>query len=173
MKSNKWLGKVVEKKLLKIKCEAEDKFGKSEYGRGHWNETEFMMKHSPIYFPSKFKNVTSSKRPMITLTHVNSNLNLEMFPVYVLQYVRHDDDKSVLIKTDGIFTNVNPCVLILKDGHYYNVWDYNSLFNEISWNIIHGGRKRNKGSSERYEKRFCLRWTVSYSLEILHVRLPG
>ena len=83
MKSNKWLGKVVEKKLLKIKREVEDEFGKSEHGRGHWNEIEFMMKRFPIYFPSKFKNVTSSKRPMIRLTHLNFNLNLEMFPVYV------------------------------------------------------------------------------------------
>ena len=64
---------------------------------------------------------------------------------------------------------MNPCVLILKDGHYYNVWDYNSLFNEIDCPIIRAGRKRNKGSSERYKKRFCLRCIVSYSLEILHV----
>ena len=75
MKSNKWLGKVVEKKLLKIKCEVGDEFGESEHGRSHWNEIEVMMKHFPIYFSSKFKNVTSSKRPIIRLMHVNSNLN--------------------------------------------------------------------------------------------------
>ena len=60
---------------------------------------------------------------------MNSNLNLEMFPVYVLQY----DDKSISMGkvfscgNDRIFTNVNPCVLILKDGHYDNVWDYKLL----------------------------------------------
>ena len=64
---------------------------------------------------------------------------------------------------------MNPCVLILKDGHYYNVWDYNSLFNDIDCPIICGSRKRNKGSSERYKKRFCLCCMVSYFLEILHI----
>ena len=55
MKLNKWLGKMVEKKLLKTECEVEDEFGKSDHGRGHWNEIEFMMKDFPIYFPSKLR----------------------------------------------------------------------------------------------------------------------
>ena len=173
MKSNKWLGKLVEKKLVKIKYEIEQEFGKNEDGHGHWNEIKFMMKYFSTYFPTKFKNAcTTSKRPMVRFTHMNSNLELRIFPVYVLQYVRRDKnvsiEKNFSCGNDGIFPNVNPCILILKDGHYYNVWDYCSLFNEINCPTIRGG-KCNKGSSERYKKRFCLCCMVSYSLEILHV----
>ena len=174
MKSSKWVGKLVEKKLVEIKCEFEREFGKNEDCLGHWNEIKFMMKYFSTYFPTKFKNAsTTSKRPMVRFTHMNSNLELRMFPVYVLQYVRRDKNVSIekifSCGDAGIFPNANPCILILKDGHYYNVWDYCSLFNEIYCPTIRGSRKCNKGSSERYKERFRLRCMVSYSLEILHV----
>ena len=141
MKSNKWIGKLVEKKLVEIKYEIEREFGKNEDGNGHCNEIKFMMKCFSTYFPTKFKNAcTMSNRPMVRFTHMNSNLELRIFPVYVLQYVRHDKNVSIekicSCGDDGIFPNVNPCILILKDGHYYNVWDYCSLFNEIDCPMI-------------------------------------
>ena len=117
------------------------------------------------------KNETNCKRSTVAQL-MNLNSNLELFPVYVLQYVRRG--KNVLLEKkfscgdNGVFPNPNPCVLILKDKYFYNVWNYNSPFNEIDCPTLRG-RKRNKGSNERYKKRFCLRCMVSYSSEILHV----
>ena len=42
MKNECWIGKVVEKRLIEIKNELEEKFGKNEKGRGHWREVEFI-----------------------------------------------------------------------------------------------------------------------------------
>ena len=42
MKNERWIGKVVEKKLIEIKNELEEKVGKNEKGRGHWQEAEFI-----------------------------------------------------------------------------------------------------------------------------------
>ena len=36
MKNERWMDKVVEKKLIEMKNELEEKFGKNEKGRGHW-----------------------------------------------------------------------------------------------------------------------------------------
>ena len=68
----------------------------------------------------------------------------------------------------AIFPNDCPCVLLLKDSHYLNVWDYPSLFNEIDCpNITR--ENQNKGSGERYKKHFCLRCIVSFSHKRLHI----
>ena len=67
-----------------------------------------------------------------------------------------------------IFPNINPCVLLLKDEHFFNVWNYASLFNEIHCPMINQ-KKRNKGSGERYKKQFCLRCMVSFSNQSLHI----
>ena len=48
------------------------------------------------------------------------------------------------------------------------MWDYGLLFNEIDCPTVNQ-IKRNKGSSERYKKRFCLRCMVSFSNESLHI----
>ena len=128
------------------------KFGHNEDGRGHWDEVEFMISLLLRYFSTKQnKNETNCKRSIVAQL-MNSNSNLELFPVYVLQYVRRG--KNVLLEKkfscgdDGVFPNPNPCVLILKDNHFYNMWNYNSLFNEIDCPTLQG-RKHNKGSNER------------------------
>ena len=99
--------------------------------------------------------------------------SLNFFPVYILCYTQGQNKNASIEKVfscgdDGVFPSFNPCVLVLKDGHFYNVWDYNRLFNEIDCPNINQ-KKRNKGSGERYKKHFCLRCMVSYSLESLHV----
>ena len=33
---------------------------------------------------------------------------------------------------DGIFSNDKPCVLLLKDRHFYNVWEHNFMFNDVN-----------------------------------------
>ena len=106
--------------------------------------------------------------------HENSNSDsLNFFPVYILRYIQGQNknasiEKVFLCGDNGVFLSVHPCILVFKDGHFYNVWDYNRLFNEIDCPNINQ-KKRNKGSGERYKKRFCLRCMVSYSLECLHM----
>ena len=55
----------------------------------------------------------------------------------------------------------------LKDSHYLNVWNHAFMFNEVDCPLL--GKKRPKGSGERYKKRFCLCCMVSFSNEVLHV----
>ena len=99
---------------------------------------------------------------------------LNFFPVYILCYTTQGQNKNASIEKifscgdDGVFPSFNPCVLVLKDGNFYNVWDYNRLFNEIDCPNINQ-KKRNKGSGKRYKKCFCLRCMVSYSSESLHM----
>ena len=42
MKEKKWFRKSVEKKLVKLKMELSNEFGKNVKGRGHWKEIEFI-----------------------------------------------------------------------------------------------------------------------------------
>ena len=79
---------MTEKKLVCIKKEVEKKFGHNEDGRGHWDEVEFMISLLLHYFPTKQnKNKTNCKRSTVAQL-MNSNSNLELLSVYVLQYVR-------------------------------------------------------------------------------------
>ena len=64
---------------------------------------------------------------MLHLIRSNSNSTLSTFLVYILQYVNQNDSayiEKVLCGDDAIFSNVNPCILLLKDEHFLNVWDY-------------------------------------------------
>ena len=70
------------------------------------------------------------------------------------------------VNDNGVFPNLSPIVLMLKNGHYYNVWDYQGLFIDVDNRDI---RNNVKGSLLRYKKRFCLRCMVSFSNEELHV----
>ena len=95
------------------------------------------------------------------------------YPTYVLRYV-NEGTKSCIEKVfscgdnSTIFANNRPCALLLKDSHYLNIWDYLSLFNEIDCPSI-TRKNRNKGSRERYKKRFCLQCMVFFSNERLHI----
>ena len=59
-------------------------------------------------------------------------------------------------------------MLLLRDDHFLNVWDYTSMFNEVDCPMINN-KKRNRGSGDRYKKRFSLRCMVSFSNDSLHV----
>ena len=110
---------------------------------------------------------------MVNLIRSNCNLELRTYPTYVLRYV-NKGMKSCIGKVfscgddNVIFPNDHPCVLLLKDNHYLNVWDYSSLLDEIDCPDI-SRKKCNKGSGERYKKHFCLRCIVSFSSERLHI----
>ena len=68
---------------------------------------------------------------------------------------------------DGIFSNDKPCVLLLKEKHFYNVWGHNFLLNDVDTPKI--GTKRKCGSAPHYKKLFCLCCKVSYSNDYLHI----
>ena len=123
-------------------------------------------------FPANFSVTVGSSQPMMNLTRSNCNTNLNTFPTYILRYVNKGaklyTEKVFSCGDNSIFSNDRPCVLSLKDDYYLNVWDYSSLCTEIYCPDV-GKKKHNKGSSERYKKRFCLCCMVSFSNERLHV----
>ena len=133
----------------------EGKFGKNEKGRGHWREVEFIRNRLLHYFPTNFKMTTKTKQPILNMIRSNSNHDLATFPVYVLRYKNQDNtarmEKVCSCGDTGIFSNTNPCVLLLNDEHFLSVWDYASLFNEIDCPTLNE-KKQNKGSDERYKK---------------------
>ena len=69
----------------------------------------------------------------------------------------------------GFFSNDRPCVLLLKDKHFYNVWKYECLFLNMDNSTIRGKRKSGGASDQRYKKLFCFRCMVLYSNDNLHV----
>ena len=105
----------------------------------------------------------------------NCNEEPTTFPTFVLKYDDHDKSKgSRIIKLFscgdiGIFSNDKPCILLLRNGHFYNVWKYEWLFLNMDNPKIRGKRKSGGASSQRYKKLFCLRCMVSYSNDRLHV----
>ena len=58
----------------------------------------------------------------------NCNEEPTTFPMFVLKYDDHDKSKgSCIIKLFScgdieIFSNDKPCILLLRNGHFYNVW---------------------------------------------------
>ena len=72
---------------------------------------------------------------MLNMIRSNSNHDIATFSVYTLRYKNQDNtalmEKVYSCGDNGIFSNINPCVLLLKNEHFLNVWDYASLSNEI------------------------------------------
>ena len=69
------------------------------------------------------------------------------FSTYILQYSVDNKNHCSITKLfscgdDGIFSNNKPCVLLLKDAYFYNVWGYDFLFNDIDTPKI--GKKEHK-----------------------------
>ena len=156
MKEKKWIGKVVEKKLIRLKEELSKKFGKNVKGREHWNEIEFIRRMLVQHFPTNFNVTIGLSQPMVNLTRSNCILELSTYPTYIMRYV-NKGTKSYIEKvfSCGDDESIFSCVLLLKNDHYLNVWDYLSLFNEIDCPDI-SKKKRNKGSGERNKKLFFI-----------------
>ena len=139
--------------------------------RGHWEEIVRMQgllvdafNLTPFYAMSPSHNFLCAYRQ-------NCEKELRTYPVYVLMHELGRSKRSHFrklygVNDNGIFPNLSPLVLMLKNGHYYNVWDYQELFIDCD---NRGIRKNMKGSPLRYKKRFCLRCMVSFSNEELHI----
>ena len=75
--------------------------------------------------------------------------------------------KLFLCSDNGAFSNDRSCVLLLKDQHFFNIWGYDFMFNDMGTPKI--GKKHIRGSCLEYKKLFCLCCMVSYSNDSLHI----
>ena len=118
-----------------------------------------------------------SKMPIVRFKHDNCSKDITSFPTYILRHFIENKNTCKIEKLsscgdEGTFPNDKPCVLLLKDRHFCNVWVHDVMFNDIDTPSI--GKKRThelldtKGTP-RYQKLFCLRCMVSYSNYCLHV----
>ena len=140
--------------------------------RGHWTEVIQIQKEIMTEF--NFLKCLSAEpvQDFMCVYRQNCNRELMDYPIYILSYelrgTRFRFKKLFGTGDDGLFPNLDPIVILLRDGHYYNVFDYTCLFVESDTTA-----KRNKGgcrgSFTRYKKRFCLRCMVSFSNDELHV----
>ena len=138
--------------------------------RGHWTDVIRIQKELMNEF--NFSKCLSSKpfQDFLCVYIQNCSRDLMTYPVYVLSHElrgkRSRFKKLFGTGDDGLFPNLNPMVILLRNGHYYNVFDYTGLFVESDT-----ARRRVgcRGSFARYKKRFCLRCMVSFSNDELHV----
>ena len=137
-------------------------FGDNNNGRGHWTEIEMMRKFVCEELSSVTERMLNEAcQLMLSMCHSNCSSDVKDYPTNVLCYLNEKGGKLKIKKLfscgdNGIFFNDCPCVLLLRDNHLCNVWNYHSLFNEIDCPTISKKKKRNKGSGERYKKCFCL-----------------
>ena len=149
--------------IAKVLGEAKD--------RGHWEEVVRMQGLLVDAFNLTPFYAMSPSHDFLCAYRQNCEKELRTYPVYILMHELGRGKRSRFrklygVNDNGIFPNLSPLVLMLKNGHYYNVWDYQELFIDCD---NRGIRKNVKGSPLRYKKRFCLRCMVSFSNEELHV----
>ena len=95
------------------------------------------------------------KTPIAKLHKENSNVNLRDYPTYVMMHYNEMKNMCKIKKLfscgdNGIFSNNKPCVLLLKDNNFYNVFGDDFLFCNVD--TPHIGVKRKCGSLSRYIK---------------------
>ena len=140
--------------------------------RGHWEEVVHMQGFLVDAFNLTPFYEMSPSHDFLCAYRQNCEKELRTYPVYVLMHELGRGKRSRFrklygVNDNGIFPNLSPLVLMLKNGHYYNVWNYQELFIDCDNRGILC--KNMKGSPLHYKKRFCLRCMVSFSNEELHV----
>ena len=157
MKQKDWLGNVTREKLVNVKSGIDEYFDDNDNGRGHWTEIEMMRKFVCEELSSVTeRTLNEACQLMLSMCHSNCLSDVKDYLTYVLRYLNEKGGKSKIKKLlffcgdNGIFFNHRPCVLLLRDDHFCNVWNYGSLFKEIDCPTI-SKKKRNKGSGERYK----------------------
>ena len=135
MKKSNWLTDIMIGKLQTISRGVSLRFGDNLKGRGHWEEIELMRRSFPHGGGCSINvNKPTIKSSVLSMRRRNCNEEPTTFPVFVLKYEDHDKSKgSRIIKLFscgdiGIFSNDKPCILLLRNGHFYNVWKYEWLF---------------------------------------------
>ena len=84
-------------------------------------------------------------KSVLNLKRRNCNEEPTTFPTFVLKYDGHDKSKGSCRITKlfscgdvGIFSDDKPCILLLRNGHFYNVWKYEWLFLSMDNTEIRG-----------------------------------
>ena len=178
MKKSNWLTDTMIEKLQTISRGVSSRFGNNLKGRGHWEKIEFIRRSfSPHGGGCSSININKPTiKSVLNLRRRNCNEAPATFPTFVLKYDGCDKSKGSyrIIKLFScsdveIFSNDKPCILLLRNGHFYNVWKYKWLFLSMDNLKIRGKRKSGGASSQRYKNLFCLCCMVSYSNDHLHV----
>ena len=135
-------------KLLKIVTILDNKFGKNENGRGYWHEINTIRKE----LCTEQLGIVQEKSTlaMARFRCDNSSREIKTYPTYVFQHLVRDRNCCCVAKVFswgdmGIFSNDKSGVLLLKNNHFYNVWDHDFMFNVVDTPRI--GKKRTHGSS--------------------------
>ena len=167
-----WLSpRIMDKLNDLVKC-LENEFGQNVNGRGHSDEVALMRK---LCAHDIDNDCVLKDRPKLAISQIrrdNSSNRLDSYPMYILKHSVNNKNRCRIEKLfshgdEGVFSNDKPCILLLKDKHFYNVWGYDFLFNDIDTPKICS--TRTCGSSLRYKKLFYLRCMVSYSNDSLHI----
>ena len=167
-----WLTQRMTERLLQIVRELDKKFGRNENGRGHWDEIEFIRKILSTGDGVADFSKDNSKLPVLKFRRDNSSKEISNYPMYVLKHSVDNKNHCKIEKLfscgdNGVFSSNRPCVLLLRNDHFYNVWGHDSLFDDVNNPRI--GSKRKCGSSPRYKKLFCLHCIVFYANDHLHI----
>ena len=158
MKKSNWLTDTMIEKIQKISRGVSSRFGNNLKGRGLWEEIEFMRRSfSPHGGGHSSINMNKPTiKSVLNLRRRNCREEPATFLTFVLKYDGHDKSKGSyhIIKlfscSDvGIFSNDKPCVLLLKNGHFYNIWKYEWLFLSMDNPKMRGKRKSGGASSQR------------------------
>ena len=146
MKKSNWLTDTMIEKLQTISRGVSLRFGDNLKGQGHCEEIEFMRRsftHGGGRSSINMNKPTIKSR-VLSMRRRNCNEEPTTFPTFVLKYDDRDKSKgSHIIKLFscgdiGIFSNDKPCILLLRNGHFYNIWKYKWLFLNMDNPKIHG-----------------------------------
>ena len=152
-RNDHWLSEITMSKLIEIRDKINMRFGDNDIGRGHWLEVEFIRRCLMETINPHVKLLSGGTSPIRSLCRSNSSFDVQNYPTYIFRYAKMSKGNKCTIEKvfswgdSGVFACDKPCVLLLKDSHYLNVWNYTFMFNEVDCPAL--GKKRPKGSGER------------------------
>ena len=123
---NGWLSPHIMGKLNDlVKCLGNE-FGQNVNGRGHWDEVALMRK---LCARDIDNDLVLKDRPKLAISRIrrdNSSNRLDSYPMYILRHSVNNKNCCRIEKLfshgdKGVFSSDKPCILLLKDKHFYNV----------------------------------------------------
>ena len=123
---NGWLSPHIMGKLNDlVKCLGNE-FGQNVNGRGHWDEVALMRK---LRARDIDNDLVLKDRPKLAMSRIrrdNSSNRLDSYPMYILRHSVNNKNCCRIEKLfshgdKGVFSSDKPCILLLKDKHFYNV----------------------------------------------------
>ena len=99
------------------------------------------------------KLLSGGTSPICSLCRSNSSFDTQNDPIYIFRYATMSKGNKCTIEKvfscsdSGVFACEKPCVLLLKDSHYLNVWNHVFMFNEVDCPAL--GKKRPKDKKKK------------------------